>query len=113
METQPPKLPPAPPIGIKKSTWAFCGAIVGVLMPALLMLLPPIALKEGSAQIVIWTDLFILFATPVVAAILTISKKTRASGLGLLLASGACWIVVLAIWGGALAYRYFGLHLPP
>lgn len=98
---------------IKKSTWALCGAIVGVLMPAFLMLLPPVALKEGSALPIIWADLFILFATPVIAAILTISNKTRASGLGLLLASGACWLVVLAIWGSALAYRYFGLHLPP
>ncbi len=106
METQPPNLPPPSPPETKKSAWALWGAIVGAISSTLILLLRHYGepANEGLGILSAIANLAALLVTPLVALALTFPKRTRSFGLGLLLAVGVCWLVELAICGGAAAF---------
>jgi hypothetical protein len=102
----PPPCPPQKP-ELRKARWALLGAMVGVTMCALLLLLPA-SIADGvppnAGVFVLFSNLLILLGGPVFAVVLGMIPKTRAFALGLLLALGVCWLVELALCGGSAAF---------
>jgi hypothetical protein len=92
---EPPFIPePAPSSPARRrSRWIAAGFGTGILLWAM-----PLVLASSQAG-VLWL-LFDSLAAPVMAAVLAIVARTRPFGLGLLLACGFGWLVLLCICGG-------------
>jgi predicted membrane channel-forming protein YqfA (hemolysin III family) len=103
MEAQTPNLLPSAPHKFRKSTWVVLGVIAGVIgMTSSIR-----AARESLASSLdrfLGVEMFLLLALPLLAVMLTIPKKTRSFGLGLLLACGVCFLVQLTICGGIAAF---------
>lgn len=84
----PPPGPPKDPILLASAGFA-CGAVLA--MPIFVMK------NDGSVLFL----LFDLFVAPFVAIVLSIIRKTRAFGLGMLLACLVGWLWLLALCGKA------------
>jgi hypothetical protein len=77
----------------RRSRWIAAGFGTGVLFWAM-----PFVPTPDQAG-VLWL-LFDFFAAPIIAVALAIVVRTRPFGLGLLLACGFGWLVLLCICGG-------------
>jgi hypothetical protein len=97
---QTPSAPPLPPTHPNQSkAQRIAGIALGFMAGACFWAMP--FLFRGYDGIP-WL-IFACFGLPVVSVILAIIRPTRRFGLGLLLACGLGWLILLAICGGAAA----------
>ena len=103
MSANPPLIPLPPQKPERKlARWALLGAAVGVALPALLAVIGPSRNLESDELLglVAAANLLLPPAAGLVAIVLAIIPKTRPFGLGLLLATGVCALIQLALCGG-------------
>jgi len=86
--------------------WTLIGVAVGVALPALVFFAEQNRSSESFAIIAGFANLLVPLVCAVVAIMFATMRSTRAFGLGLLLATGVCAFVQLALCGGAAALSH-------
>lgn len=101
---QPPTPPPLPPPkpGLTKAQ-RVARITIGFLAGALFWALPFSPFLHNGYDGIPWL-IFACFGLPIVSVILAIIRPTRRFGLGLLLASGLGWLILLSICGGMAVF---------